>query len=162
MYNFKIIECVLINLIEFILNISGEFKIMHFTSSNLLHNFPNGKYMLFSLCIYIYKIHMKNTGQLDPTCNLIDPNTFLTRLKWSVFDLWPVWPAIRLTRTQTRSNLLVFPCLLKSIKIWARFGEILFAITSLNFDQNQLDPTWWCSRSVAGLLFYHLLELGWV
>ena len=49
LYNFKSIEYVLISLIQFILDISGEFKVMHFTSSNLLHDFPNGKYMLFSL-----------------------------------------------------------------------------------------------------------------
>ena len=41
MYNFKIIE-ILISLTEFILDISSEFKVMHFTSSNLLHDFPNG------------------------------------------------------------------------------------------------------------------------
>ena len=45
LHNFKIIELVLISLTEFIIDISGEFKVMHFTSSNLLHDFPNDKYM---------------------------------------------------------------------------------------------------------------------
>ena len=35
----------------FILDISGEFKVMHFTSSNLLHDFLNGKYMLFFIML---------------------------------------------------------------------------------------------------------------
>jgi len=47
--NFKIIEQILICLAELILDMSEEFKVMHFTLSNLLRNFPNGKYMLFSL-----------------------------------------------------------------------------------------------------------------
>ena len=34
-----------------ILDLSSEFKVMHFTSSNLLHDFPNDKNMLFSLYI---------------------------------------------------------------------------------------------------------------
>ena len=51
---------------EFIFYIRDEFKIMHFTSSNLLHNFPNGKYMLFSL-FKKKKEHVKNTSQTDPT-----------------------------------------------------------------------------------------------
>ena len=45
---------------------------MHFTSNNLLHNFSNGKYMLFSL-FKKKKIHVKNMSQLDPTHNPIDP-----------------------------------------------------------------------------------------
>ena len=44
-----IILKVLISLIEFIHDINSEFKVMHFTSNNLLHDFLNGKYMLFSL-----------------------------------------------------------------------------------------------------------------
>ena len=39
-----------------------------------------------------------NPTQSDPTCNPIYPNPFLTRLKWSVFDPWPVWPITWLTR----------------------------------------------------------------
>ena len=67
---------------------------MHFTSSNLLHDFLNGKYMLFS---FKKKIHVKNMGQPDPTHNLIDLNPFLTRLKWpfltrNPFDPQPDWP----------------------------------------------------------------------
>ena len=46
---------------EFILDINGEFKVMHFRSSNLLHDFPNGKYMLFSKKKK-KKNHVKNTG----------------------------------------------------------------------------------------------------
>ena len=38
---------------------------MHFISSNLLHNFPNDKYMLFSLKKKKKK-HVKNTGQPAP------------------------------------------------------------------------------------------------
>ena len=37
-------------------------------------------------------IHVKNTGQLDPTYKLIDPNLFLTYLKWPIFDPQPDWP----------------------------------------------------------------------
>ena len=33
------------------LDISGEFKVMHSTLSNLLHDFPDRKYMIFSLYI---------------------------------------------------------------------------------------------------------------
>ena len=51
---------------------------MHFTSSNLLHNFLNGKYMFKKKK---KKIHVKITGQLDSTYSLIDPNPFLTCLK---------------------------------------------------------------------------------
>ena len=94
---------VLISLTEFILDIIGEFKVMHFTLSNLLHDFLNDKYMSFSLYIYIYiyiNIHVKNTGQSDPTSNSIDPNPFLTRLKWLVFDLQPIWPATQLTQSE--------------------------------------------------------------
>ena len=40
---------------------------MRFTLSNLLHNFPNGKHMLFSLLKKKKKIHVKYTDQLDPT-----------------------------------------------------------------------------------------------
>ena len=65
---------------------------MHFTSCNLLHDFPNGKYMLFSL---YKKINVKNTGQPDPTRNPNDPNPFLTRLKWLVLTCNP----FDLTRT---------------------------------------------------------------
>ena len=54
---------------------------MHFTSSHLLHDFPNDKYMLFSL---LKKIHVKNTGQPDLTWNPIDRNLILTYLKWPV------------------------------------------------------------------------------
>ena len=55
------------SLTKFILDISDEFKVMHFTSSNLLHDFPNGKYKLFSFYIYIYIYHVKKTRQPDPT-----------------------------------------------------------------------------------------------
>ena len=44
---------------------SGKFKIMHCTSSNLLHDFPNGKHMLFFLN-KLKNIYVKNTGQPDP------------------------------------------------------------------------------------------------
>ena len=55
------------SLTKFILDISDEFKVMHFTSSNLLHDFPNGKYKLFSfyIYIYIYIYHVKKRG--NPT-----------------------------------------------------------------------------------------------
>ena len=62
------------------LDISGEFKVMHFTSSNLLHDFPNGKHMLFYIYIYIYN-SCEKYGLTDPTHNSIDPNPFLTHLK---------------------------------------------------------------------------------
>ena len=54
------------SLTEFILDISVEFKVMHFTSNSLLHDFPNGKYTLFSLYIIII-IHVKNMGKPNPT-----------------------------------------------------------------------------------------------
>ena len=62
---------------------------MHFTSSNLLHNFLNDKYMLFSL---YKKNHVKNMGQFDLTHNPIDLNLFLTRLKWPVLTCNPIDP----------------------------------------------------------------------
>ena len=40
---------------------------MHFTSSNLLHDFPNGKYILFYL---LKKNYVKN---------MIDPTIFFTK-----------------------------------------------------------------------------------
>ena len=44
---------------------SGEFKVMHFTSSNLLCDFRNR-----NTCYFLFKIfHMKNMGQVDPTHN---------------------------------------------------------------------------------------------
>ena len=58
---------------ELILDMSGEFKVMYFTSSNLLRDFSNGKYMLFSL--KKKKIHVKNMGQPDPNW----PTTQLTQ-----------------------------------------------------------------------------------
>ena len=48
-----------------------------------MHDFLNGKYMLFSL---LKKIHVKNTGQPDPTRNPIDP-TRSTRFAISRYDL---------------------------------------------------------------------------
>ena len=70
------------SLTKFILDISDEFKVMHFTSSNLLHDFPNGKYKLFSFYIYIYISCEKNEAtRPDPTRKPIDLNPFLTRLK---------------------------------------------------------------------------------
>ena len=72
---------------------------MHFTSSNLLHDFPNGKYMLFYLLKNNFlKNHVKSTGQSDLTRNPIDPNPFLIRLKWPVFDPQPNWLDLNLTR----------------------------------------------------------------
>ena len=37
-------------------------------------------------------------GQPNPTRNPIDPNPFLTRLKWPIFYPWPFWPTTLLTR----------------------------------------------------------------
>ena len=78
---------------------------MHFTSSNLLHDFPNDKNMLFSL--YKKKIHVKNTTRPNPTYNPIDSNPFLTHLKWLAFDPQPIWPTTRLTQPDPP----VLPCL---------------------------------------------------
>ena len=73
LYNFIIIEQVLIFWVKSIHDMSGEFKIMHSTLSNLLFDLPNGKYILKYIYIYIYiYIHVKNIVQTDPTCNLID------------------------------------------------------------------------------------------
>ena len=74
LYNFKIIE-ILISLTEFILDISSEFKVMHFISSNLLHDFPNGIHVVFFIKKK-KKIHVKNMGQPDRTRNPIDPDPF--------------------------------------------------------------------------------------
>ena len=75
---------------------------MHFTSSNLLHDFLNGKYM-FSLFIYVLKSSEKYgltwpNLQTHPTRNPIDLNPFLTCLKWPIYDTQPVWPNPNLTR----------------------------------------------------------------
>ena len=61
---------------------------MHFTLSNLLYDFSNSKYMLFSL---LKKIHVKNTGQLNLTYRPIDPNPF-NPLKMTHFDPQPDCP----------------------------------------------------------------------
>ena len=70
---------------------------MHFTLSNLLYDFSNSKYMLFSL---LKKIHIKNTGQLDLTYNPIDPNPFNPQ------DNDPFWPTTGLSQpSQWRSHV---------------------------------------------------------
>ena len=48
------------------LDISGEFKVKHFTSSNLLHDFPNDKYMLFSLLKKKKKKSCEKYGSIQP------------------------------------------------------------------------------------------------
>ena len=58
------------SLTKFILDLSSEFKVMHFTSSNLLHDFPNDKNMLFSL--YIKKFMRKIRS--DPTRPNLQPD----------------------------------------------------------------------------------------
>ena len=69
---------------------------MHFISSNLLHDFPDDKYMLFYL---LKKIHVKITDQLTrPNMQPDWLEPFLTHLKWPVFDAQPVWLATWLTR----------------------------------------------------------------
>ena len=67
---------------------------MHFISSNLLHNFPNGKYMLFYLLKK--KIHVKNTGQPDPQPDWSKP--LFNPLKMTCFDQWLDWPNPNPTR----------------------------------------------------------------
>ena len=47
----------------------------------------------------MWKIRV-NPTQPDPTCNPIDTNPFSTRLKWPVFDPWPIWPVTWLTRPE--------------------------------------------------------------
>ena len=66
MYNFKIIEQVLC-LSKLIIDISDKFKVMHFISNNLLHDFSNDKYM-FS---YKEKFYVKLRA--NPTHNPINP-----------------------------------------------------------------------------------------
>ena len=69
---------------------------MHFTSNNLLHNFPNGKYMLFFFYIYKKKKWKYGSTRPNPTWNL-QPEPVLTHLKWLVFNPWPIWPITWLT-----------------------------------------------------------------
>ena len=69
------------SLTEFIFNISGEFKIMHFTLSNLLHDF-NGKCMLFSLLNFLFINHVKNI-RANPT----RPATYFNPFKMTHFLL---------------------------------------------------------------------------
>ena len=64
MYNFKIIKQVLICLVELILDMSGKFKVMHFISSNLLYDFPNGKYIF---PFFIKNFMLKNKSQPNLT-----------------------------------------------------------------------------------------------
>ena len=45
MYNFIIIKEVLICWAELILDMSGKFKIMHFTLNNLLNDWSNERYI---------------------------------------------------------------------------------------------------------------------
>ena len=49
----------------FILDISGEFKVMHFTSSNLLHDFLNGKYMFFYNAQKISRLDVSGFNDLE-------------------------------------------------------------------------------------------------
>ena len=65
---------------------------MHFISSNLLHDFPNGKYMLFSL-ILKKKKSCENTGQPNPT----QPVTRLTRTLFNLLKMTRFLPATHLT-----------------------------------------------------------------
>ena len=43
-------------------------------------------------------------GQSDPACNLIDPNMFLTHLKWPIFNPQPDWLDPNSTRPFAISN----------------------------------------------------------
>ena len=49
----------------------SEFKIIHFTPSNLLHNLLINKYIFFNI-----KIIQKNTSQPNSIRNLIDPTHY--------------------------------------------------------------------------------------
>ena len=73
-------------LAKHILDMSGEFKMIHFTSSNLLCDFPNGKWKKKK--ILLKNFHAKNTSQT---------NMFLTRIKWPVINLQPDWPDLNPT-----------------------------------------------------------------
>ena len=78
---------------------------MHFISSNLLRNFPNGKYMLFSLKKKKKSCEKYESTWLDLIRNPIDLNPFLIRLKWPVLIynlIDPIW---------TRPDLPILPCL---------------------------------------------------
>ena len=75
MYNFKIIEQVLICLAVLVLDMSGEFKIIYFTSSNLLHDFSNDKYMLFSLKIIKKSSEKYGSTQPNPQPDSLDPSS---------------------------------------------------------------------------------------
>ena len=120
---------------------------MHFTSSNLLHDFPNDKNMLFSL--YIKKIHAKNTTWPDPTCNSIDSNPYLTHLKWPVFDPQLVWLATWLTRPDPP----VLPCL--PIQLATFNGKItpehcFYNLQPTLFPQQSIDGTRILARICSG------------
>ena len=60
----------LICLAKLIFDMGGEFKIMYFTSSNLLHYFLNEKYFFF---FSLREVMWKNMGQPNKTHNQIDP-----------------------------------------------------------------------------------------
>ena len=78
---------------KFVLDKSGEFKVIHFISSNLLHDFPNCKYMLFSLK-YIYIYVKKGSTRLNPQPDWLEP--IFNPLKMTHFlpkpNLQPDWP----------------------------------------------------------------------
>ena len=70
---------------------SGKFKLMHFTSSNLLHNFPSSKYMSFFF--YIKKFIVKNSKPDPPICHgqlngLRGPRTLLREAKFNFIGLY--------------------------------------------------------------------------
>ena len=99
MYNFKIIEQILICITELIFYMSGEFKVMHFTSSNLLRDFLNGKWKIVFFFFFFFKIKLCEKIRVNLTRNTVDQTHFLTRLKGPIltcnpFDLQPNVPRL--------------------------------------------------------------------
>ena len=73
-------------------------------------------------------------------------------IRWDLIKIW-----VRFIEISSRS-----------VGIWTRFGEMLFATASLSFDWKWLNPneesfnlTLWCSQLVVGPLSYHLLKSVW-
>ena len=89
-----------------------------------LHNFLNGKYMLFSLYKKKKKLYEKyeSTWLTQLNHNPIDPNPFLTCLKWPIltynpFDPQLNWPDPNITWlarfAMSSCNIRIFSNLLK-------------------------------------------------